>query len=213
MRDWQRQSYLARERVLKPELFLGTKQHTRYQDKFNLHPAYLSEEPVVVLKEGNVIPSSLTRRQERELHNFARDNDLDEKATMVCYSSLELNNMQVRTQQSEVDIKTCDSIVCGRNYILNDSDDDDAWGEEEIFFGYVRHILKYGTETLVYVAWFRCLSPLGDDQLGGLAVIPVQNRSQKNKSNGWIHVAHLSLQQHLLICDTSDSIFYIVIKI
>ena len=218
MGDWQRQSYLARERVLKPEVFLETKQQTRYAEKFNVLPAYLSDQPQIVLKESNVILSSLSLRQQQELKLFVGDNDMelnladddDETKHMIYYRGLEVNGVQVRTADSEVDLKTRDSIVCGR-HSSEDADDDVV---DEVFYGTVCHILMYGDEPLVYVDWFRCIADtVTHDQLGGLAAIPVCKRTARTRSNGWINVSNLALQQHILVGDVSDSIFYIVIKI
>lgn len=225
MQDWQRQSYLARQRLLKSHVFVDTKQQQRYQAKFDIHPAYLSKNPQVEVKDSNVVQTILTRRQAQELDIFLSDNELEGDFKKVFYSSLQLNGMQVRTEKSEVGIKTRDSIVCGRNIM---EDEKESW--VEYFFGTVRCILQYGDEdpntgrivqygdeepiTLAYVAWFKVVSNvLGDDQLGGLAPIPVKKRSRQERSNGWINVAHLELAQHMVVGDMSDRVFYIIHKI
>ena len=221
MRDWQRQSYLARQRVLHPEHFLETKQQTRYTNKFDTQPAYLSEHQEILLTESREIRSSLNLRQQRELKNFVEDHDLDPNlepgndATehVVYYGAMVLNSMQVRTKESEVGLKTRDSVVCGRHCVDGDSDDSDDEVRYEYFFGTVRHILEYGVEVIVYVDWFKVFGTLGDDQLGGLAIIPVRTRSASMRSNGWIHANNLQLQQHVLVGKVTDPRFYVVVKI
>ena len=134
---------------------------------------------------------------------------------MLFYEAMELNRIQVRTEYSEVGLKTCASIVCGRHYVRGYSDDSDDELEEEFFYGAVRHILKYGAHPLLYVTWFKVYGFLGDDQLGGLAIIPVRSRTDRSRdrSNGWIHASNLALQQHLMVGKVTDGKFYIVVKI
>lgn len=226
MSDWQRHEFLGRQRALHPEMFLEDDKKQAKFDHLRLrHPVYLSDSGEVELKASEVIVHNvhLSPDATEELTSFLEDNQIrlapgeERKKQVVYYRGLELNSIKIRTAASEAGIKTRDSIVCGRYYVYDADGDDDDWGEERLIFGSVQHILKYGSETLVYADWFqKTCSRFTDDHREGLCVIPVRKRNrriQRDKINGWMQVDHLLMQRHMLVGDVTDSEFYIVIKI
>ena len=224
LRDWQLQEYIARERILNPSLFLASKQHKRYVEKFEYLPAYLNNEPEVILHERHVIANvSLTNNEAKELKSFVVDLGImaveedEEGDGLVFYDRFVLNGMSVRTEASEAQMKTMDSLVCAR-FTVGESDDSDEDAEvgrnEDLVFGHVRHILKYHDELLVCAGWFENIQgKVTDDQRAGLDKIPVQRRRRGRAFNDWVRACDLALQKHLRVGGPYDGTFSIIIKI
>ena len=212
MKDYQRQEFLARERVLQPELFTEacapSSQHKRYMERFTSHPLYLDKTPRYTVKSTSRVPVTLSASASVELKIFVTDNDLgDALRRKVFFSDFTLNHIAIRTAESERTNKTRDSIVCGRYEI-----DDD---EDEIFFGQVQYILKFCDTPgiLLNVEWFQTDqdTDVTDDQRAGLD--PVKFRQRTTLTNNWIHADNLVLQKHIIVGDIRARTFRVVVLI
>ena len=55
MQDYQRQEYVARERVLHPEVFGVTKEQSQLMERVNNAPMYINKTPQVIVKSSSQI--------------------------------------------------------------------------------------------------------------------------------------------------------------
>ena len=118
MQDYQRQEFVARERILRPDVFGVTLEQARLLDMVNNAPMYVNKTPQVDLKPSARVDVRLPPVAVEELENFVDDHlyDLGEwhLDDLKFFHSLSLNGIAVRTKSSEATLKTRDSIVCGR---------------------------------------------------------------------------------------------------
>ena len=112
MKDYQRQDYIARERVLNPGIFSESKAQRRYQDTFTTHPLYLEKQPKIAVLDTSKVPNTLSRVAILELQNHAScyGMGLINMDDLQLYSKFSLNGIQIRTRESEMKIATRDSI-------------------------------------------------------------------------------------------------------
>ena len=220
MLDAQREGYLSRERVLNPKLFNPSKQHQRYFERFSTHPGYLAQCATFVTNRSSEVKKSLNQMELNTLVDFIECNGpvrLEDSSNRVFYSRFTMNGITIRTLEFEKTIKTSDSVVCGRFGDGMDIDDEEI--EDDLFFGYVRHILRSrdGDDVLVNVCWFNHSGDrIDDDQRSGLSPIACRLEPPHidETIDGWINASSLVLTQHIVIGKMSTRVdFYVVVKI
>jgi len=223
MLDAQREGYLSRVRVLNPKHFLPSKQHSRYIERFSTHPDYLATQPNLITAKISEVKYSLNTAERKTLEAFIDNNsgprELIDPSKRIFFSRFRLNGVVVRTLASERTIKTSDSVVCGRFGAGMDEDDEEL--EDDMFFGYVRHILRSrdGGDVLVNICWFNLpgsADGIDDDQRCGLS--PVACRLEEphvdESIDSWINASSLAVQRHIVLGKMSSrDDFYVVVKI
>ena len=213
MQDYQRQEYVARERVLHPEVFGVTKEQSQLMERVNNAPMYVNKTPQVIVKSSSQIKGSVDTLARTELKIFMREQGMRNIQTykLKLYSTMTLNGILVRTKDSEATLKTVDSIVCGRFRPMSTSSDssdsdDDLENTDELYFGQVQYIVQLDEVILCNVDWFKShRDEITQDQRNGLSVVRVTiGRNRANLMNNWINAEHLSFQQHVLIGEVKN---------
>ena len=206
MSDFLRQEFLARQRILYPHLFPSSSKQQRYQESFSRHPKYLSTGAAELeFKDSREMksPPVMTQQELRLFGQYLRFNG--SRATInfedwKFYTSVQSNCVTIRTQASEVRIKTRDSIVCCKFHVPSPV-------MSRYYFGVVKHIARNkldGAEALVCVRWFKNLNPDGcvsEDQRAGLEVVPCGEMRQDQM---WTEVSCLELQNHVVVGDVNN---------
>jgi len=219
MLDAQRESYLARARVLNPEVLLPSKQQCRFVERFNNYPAYLSKCAQFQAKSSSVIRNPLSPRERKNFDKFLGESEIviENDGDFTFLDRFYLNGLLVRTRVSERSVKTCDSIVAGRyasSDQANSEDFSDEEGGENLYIGQVTHIVKIEEEVFVNVAWFKHTDHSGVfsiNQQQGLAPIRMKLHPL---DHAWMFAGHLILQQHFLVGTVSQSQhFYVIVKV
>ena len=212
MQDYQRQEFVARERILRPDVFGVTLEQARLLDMVSNAPMYINKTPQVDLKPSARVDVYLPDVAIEELENFVGDHltdlgdwDLDD---LKFFHSLSLNGIAVRTKSSEATLKTRDSIVCGRFpefddtlSMSSDSNDDCLDNTDQMVFGQVLYIAVLGGVCLCNVDWFQSIPEVvTQDQRNGCDIVKVYvGRKRNNLMNNWIRADCLSFQQHVVI--------------
>ena len=95
----------------------------RLLERLNSHPLYINKNPRMTVKSSDRVRVSLPNVAVIELGLYGNNYDLDglSEDDLEFFSTFALNGIKVRTKDSEIGLKTRDSIVCGRFKVDGDS--------------------------------------------------------------------------------------------
>lgn len=115
MRDYRRIDFIARMRALFPDVFRNEDDELVDEENILSTPSYLRED-CVVLYTSKPSDHILDGKALCALESFVERNGIDIQLTSAVksYKSLRLNSFQIRTQASEHNLLTSDSLVCLR---------------------------------------------------------------------------------------------------